>query len=113
MIETYSFGSMTIAGKAYHDDLMIIRSEVRPHWRRNRGHSVDTSDLREILDAGPDIVVIGTGASDRVQIDPDLSGSLKGRGIRLLAQPTKEAAETFNRLVSQGENVAAGFHLTC
>ena len=38
---------------------------------------------------------------------------LEKNNIELIEEKTVEAIETFNRLLKQGKNVSAGFHLSC
>jgi len=40
MIEKYSFGRMTIDGKEYTKDLMILSGRVRADWWRKKGHPI-------------------------------------------------------------------------
>ena len=113
MIEDYSFGSMTISGKSYRSDLKIIAGKVLPDWWRISGHRVVLSDVEDILQARPDILVIGSGASGLMRVSESLQRHLTEIGVALVVEPTAEAILTFNRLVGEGKKVAAGFHLTC
>jgi hypothetical protein len=115
VIDAYSFGCMTIAGRQYHKDL-IIRADgtVFCPWWRNRGHGLSIDGLREALEPEPEIVVVGTGSPGMMQPDKDLSRVLRKRGIEPLIMPTAAAAEEYNRLrADAGRAVAACFHLTC
>lgn len=112
-IEEYRFGRITVDGKSYTDDIKIVDGKVKPDWWRKAGHSVETSDIQDVLAAGPEIFVLGTGASGRVRVPEEFKTMLAQRGIKLIAEPTEQAVNTYDRLISQGKNVAAGFHLTC
>jgi hypothetical protein len=61
MIESYSFGSMTISGKRYTSDLKIINGQVSPNWWRKTGHSVNVDEVTDIINAKPDYLIIGSG----------------------------------------------------
>jgi hypothetical protein len=113
MIEACSFGKMVVNGISYGNDLLVIHGEVQEDWRRKTGHLVDMDDARALLGSAPDILVLGTGRSGMMKIDPSLQTVLEEKGIELIAQPTTEAVRTFNQLWQKGRNVAAGFHLTC
>ena len=113
MIEAYSFGSMTIAGKRYGKDLKILRGEVRDNWWRKEGHRVDVGDVEDILEASPDVLVVGMGANGLMRVSDKLKKALTERGIQLIGQPSAEAARTFNKLHDEGKDVAGAFHLTC
>jgi len=113
MIEAYSFGSLTFAGKRYDKDLKILGGEIRAGWWREEGHRVDVGDIRDILEAKPDVLVVGTGAYGVMKVSGRLKKALEEKNIQLIAQPSGEAARTFNKLVEDGKDVAGAFHLTC
>jgi len=113
MIETYSFGKMRIHGFDYTQDLKIIKGQIIPRWWRKSGHQVVQDDILDILEAAPDILVIGRGLPGIMQTTPELRALLEQRGIKLVELGTDKAVEEYNRHWSQGTNVAAGFHLTC
>ena len=113
MIEAYSFGKMRIQGKDYTQDLKIIKGGVVPRWWRKSGHSVEPDDVRDILEAAPDTLILGKGRPGVMQSTPELRDLLQQKGIELVEAGTDKALEEFNRRFSSGENVAAGFHLTC
>jgi hypothetical protein len=112
-IEQYSFGSITISGKRYSSDLMIINGEVYSDWWRKSGHSVDVDDVGDILDAKPDYLVIGSGSSGLMKVSTGLNKRCDDCGIEFVVEPTSVAVETFNRMLRKGQNVAGAFHLTC
>lgn len=113
MIDQYSFGTITIQNKTYTSDLKIINGHVPPDWWRKSGHSVGIDDIQDILNAEPDVIVIGSGSSGLMKIGEQLRERCKFDGIEIIAEPTSKAIETFNQMVADGGNVAGGFHLTC
>lgn len=113
MIDNYSFGKMVIDGQTYTGDLKIVKGKVSSGWWRRSGHSVSVDDVIDILAAKPDILVLGKGKPGLMKSEPALRKSLKANGIELIEQSTSKAVRTFNRLMEQDKDVAAGFHLTC
>ncbi|WP_291319783.1 MTH938/NDUFAF3 family protein [Desulfonatronospira sp.] len=113
MIEAYSFGKMRIQGKDYTQDLKIIKGGVVPRWWRKSGHSVEPDDVRDMLEAAPDTLILGKGRPGVMQSTPELKSLLQQKGIELVEAGTDKAWEEFNRRFARGENIAAGFHLTC
>lgn len=113
MIEHYRFGSMTIDGRQYQSDLKIVEGKVVPDWWRREGHWADVTDVQDILDARPDVLVVGMGSPGRMNVAEELRQVLAERGIRLIEEPTDEAVHSFNRLWEAGRKVAGAFHLTC
>jgi len=69
-------------------------------------------DLKEVLRERPDVLIVGTGYSGLMRVPNEVSDYVKTMEIELIAQSTKEACKTFNRLV-QSRRVVAALHLTC
>ncbi len=113
MIENYSFGIMRVQGVDYSDDLKIIKGKVKPGWWRIKGHRVLTDDVRDILEAKPNILVIGKGRWGLLRVDNGLRVELEREGIKLIEENTGRAIKEFNRLLEKGADVAGGFHLSC
>ncbi len=113
MIEQYSFGNIVVNSVRYTNDMKIVQGKVVPEWWRKRGHSVDVDDVQDILKSGPDIVVLGKGSPGMMKATRALREFLKDRNIKLIEEKTTKAVETFNLLLKEGQDIAAGFHLTC
>ena len=114
MIESYSFGRMLIGGEKYRDDLMICDEEVKSGWIRERGHLLQPDDLTWVVEKEPDLLVVGTGSSGRMNIDKDVSNYLSKHGIELWSGKTGEAVDYFNqKKKAESREIAAAFHLTC
>ncbi len=113
MIEAYSFGNMRIMGESHRNDLKIIENKIVGNWWRREGHALYPEDIDDILYSSVETLVVGTGAYGRMRITEDAAKAIEGRGIQLVAVPTKEAVSIFNSLHSQGKHVAGAFHLTC
>jgi hypothetical protein len=114
MIDSTSFGSLTVKGRLYTSDLIIFPDgTVVENWWRIKGHLLQLDDLDTILRTNPELIVIGTGTHGRMRLHPGLAESIGDRGIDLLAEPTPRAIHTFNTKWSDKVFVAGGFHLTC
>ena len=113
MIENYASGRIIVNHITYHQDLKIIHGQVVDNWWRKTGHRVDVNDMKDVLDASPDIVVIGTGYAEMMRVSDDLTSETHRRNINLIAENTNKAVQTFNDLFSKGKNVSGAFHLTC
>ncbi|MBM3307063.1 MAG: hypothetical protein FJY74_01895 [Candidatus Eisenbacteria bacterium] len=111
-IEHYSFGRVTIDGKIYTADVVVLPGRVIAGWWRKDGHRLAPEDVEDVLAARPACLVIGTGASGLMEVPPETTALLEGRGISVIVKPTAEAVETYNRLRGDGRT-AACLHLTC
>ncbi|MFZ7127215.1 MAG: Mth938-like domain-containing protein [Desulfobacterales bacterium] len=113
-IDEYASGShIRIAGKTYRQDLKIVNDEVKDDWWRKDGHRLDPRDIEDILDARPKALVIGTGYAEGMRVPQTTMSAISALGIRVIAEPTPKAVQTFNRLTKTGDTVAGAFHLTC
>ena len=113
IIESYSFGHMTIDGTSYSKDVIIFPDgNVSSPWFRNRGHVLEIADLADLLAVTPEIVVCGTGVMGFMRPSPAFIECLKGLNIDLIAQKNSQATKTYN-LMSGKKKVGGCFHLTC
>ena len=111
-IEAYDFGSIRIDGEVFTSDIKIVRGVVVPGWWRREGHNLLPEDIEDILEARPDVLVVGTGYNGLMKISRAMEARLAEAGIRLVAKPTRRACEEFNDL-SPTQDVAFAAHLTC
>jgi len=113
MIESYSFGSMTVAGLRCDKDLKIIRGEVVSGWWRKEGHLLQETDLEDLLSAAPQVLVVGTGAYGAMRVDGGLRALLEERRIELIAAPPAGGGAASTGLAAGAGDGAGAFHLTC
>jgi len=112
MIESYDFGRIVINGRKFGSDLVIFPDRVNGNWWRKEGHILSVDDIEEIVDAKPEVLVVGTGYSGLMKIHPQTERYLKSSGIELIAAKTEKACKIYNEL-SKSRRVVAAFHLTC
>ena len=112
-IDAYSFGSMVISGIRYTKDVIIFPDgTILCPWWRNRGHVLETADIQDLIDIGPDIIICGTGAMGVMRVSEQLQENLQERGIEFIVRKSSQAVDTFNKMAGTGK-VGACFHLTC
>ena len=112
MIDSYSFGSITVDGRRYSSDVIIYPERVDSSWWRKEGHNLCLDDLQEVLRYQPEVLIIGRGKPGLMAVGADLIEQLSERGIAVQAAPTAKAVKLYNRL-SPGRRVVAALHLTC
>jgi len=115
LIDSYEFGTIVIRGKRYRSDIIIFPDRVSDgRWRRE-GHRLHIEDLKEVLNAEPqpEVLIVGTGYSGLMKVSDEVEDLLRSREIKLIAQPTKQACQTFNDLLKTGRRAVSAFHLTC
>lgn len=120
MIEEYKFGSITISGKTYTEDVEVRWTDEVLKWWRKEGHIVDVEDVKRAIGESPDIIIIGTGESGTVKITEEAKKEIQSKGIKLIIDLTEQATKTFNIRKEESEEeegeqekVIGLFHLTC
>jgi hypothetical protein len=111
-IESYEFGRIVIDGQTYTADLILLPGRVLQGWWREEGHLLQSADLEAVLDAKPDLLIVGQGAYGRMSIAGEAVRTVESGGIKMVAAPTEEAVERYNS-VPTDRTVAAALHLTC
>jgi len=111
-IDCYEFGQVKIGGESYRSDLIIYPDRIDPQWWRKEGHSLQIEDLQGVVEARPEVLVVGTGRYGMMGIPQSTRDYLASLGIELIAEDTRRACETFNRM-GQERRVVAALHLTC
>lgn len=112
MIDSYSFGNITINGKSFISDVIIFPDHVKSNWWRREGHQLCVEDIKEVIEERPKILVVGTGRSGAMRILPETRNHLKSNDIELIEEKTDKACKIFNQISSSGKVIAA-LHLTC
>ncbi len=113
-IDAYEFGKMTIGGREYTEDLMVLPSQIIPNWQRKDGHLLQLADIKGSIDkVQPDMVVIGTGNTEVMKVDKDVKDYLEKKKIDIVIEITEEAVNLFNKFDKQNIHTLGAFHLTC
>ena len=111
-IDSYAFGRIVVDGRTYTADLILLPDRVVEGWWRQEGHVLHTADLEAVLDATPEVLIVGQGAYGRMRVPDETADAVRSAGIVLIALPTGEAVERYNARPA-GQRVAAALHLTC
>jgi len=112
MIDSYSFGTITIDGNKFTKDLIIFPYKINTNWRRKTSHLLSEADIAEILDYKPEVLIIGTGASGLMKVDDKVKDNLKTLGIEFIIKKNFEAVTEYNRIYKD-KKVVCALHLTC
>lgn len=113
MIEDYSFGRIVVDGREYSSDIIIFpEGRVKDSWWRKHGHRLSITDITELVDSKPEVIIAGIGASGLMKPEPGLEKFLIEQSIEFEAAPSKEAVGLYNKLYGR-KKVGACFHLTC
>lgn len=109
-IDKTEFGSITVNGKIFNNDVVVCWDDSV--YERAKSHTFSKSELQELLLRGPEIIIVGTGHPGLVKIDPEAEKAARRAGIKLVAKPSSQAIQEFNKLV-KNKKVIAVIHVTC
>ena len=84
MIEFYDFGRIVVGGKEYITDLIIFPDRVKDGWWRKQGHRLDIEDIVEVVEARPEILVVGIGYSGLMKVSAETKRRIEEKGIELI-----------------------------
>jgi hypothetical protein len=120
MIEEYHFGSITIDGKIYTEDVEVKWDNEVLLWQRKESHTIDIEAIKRAVEQGPEVIVIGTGETGMAKVIKEARNFIEEKGIKLIIDKTEEAVKTFNVICEESleedgrqVKVVGLFHLTC
>lgn len=109
-IRTVHDGRIRIGNDIYTQTIALTESGVFEDWSAAPFEELTPSHLEPLLETGPDVLLLGTGAENRFA-PREILFSLARRGIGLEVMDTAAAARTFNVLAGEGRSVAALLYL--
>ena len=112
MIDNYKFGEFVVDGKTFKSNIELINDKVQQH-RYLENHELSLDDFTSLINAKPEIIIIGTGAYGVVKPPKEIIEFIEKQGIKVIAEKTGNACKTYNELIKQGKKVAALMHNTC
>jgi len=112
IIDDYQFGQITISGQQFSKDVIILPDRVISPWRRQNGHTLIPADLEEIMEAEPEVILVGTGKSGLMKVPPETIEYFAGKGIEVFSYPTADAVNLYNN-TPKCHIVVAALHITC
>jgi hypothetical protein len=89
---------------------LVIHTNGWPAIRGSKAHFVGFSEIEGLLEERPDVLIIGTGYDNMVQVDGEI---LAMCAVQVLPLPTPEAVRRYNELKGEGKRVVAIIHSTC
>jgi len=118
IFENFSFGSITIDGNTYENDVVIDQGKVSKRkkklskkFRDKYGHT--PLSIEEKIPWKCSCLVIGTGAEGALPIMEEVKEEARRRKVKLLMLPTGEAIKELSRILDKGEATNAILHITC
>ena len=116
-IEDTKFGSITIDGKTFENDV-IVRLSGKVEKRKKKlskekygtSHIISKDEAKLVFEDGCDMLIVGAGQEGNVRLSPEASDYFNKKGCKVLLQPTPEAIRSFNQ---SHEKKIGLMHVTC
>jgi polyphosphate kinase 2 (PPK2 family) len=112
MVDQFEFGAIEIDGKLYKSDVMILPEGAVESWRHEDEHILRIKDLKGIIKAKPEVLVIGLGTIGNIVLEAEAEKKLQEAAIEVMAFKTDKACDTYNAIRGQ-RKVAAILHVDC
>lgn len=109
-IQKVEFGNIVINGRGYGCDILITPDSVK---ETEKTHDLTPHMLESAILKEPEIVIIGTGFNDLVNVSDEVKIMIKNAGADLIIKKTPDALKDFQTLLKQGKKVVAWVHTTC
>jgi hypothetical protein len=87
---------------------LVIHANGLPAIRGSKAHFVGLAEIEGLLEERPDVLIIGTGYDNLVQVEEEVAAM-----PIVVILPTPQAVKRYNELRDEGKKVAAIIHSTC
>ncbi len=111
LITGYGHGWVDINKIRHSSNLILLPKQIIEPWQVMNFESLSAENITEIAALKPEVVLLGTGPNHRF-IHPKRTRSLQEIGVSLECMSTAAACRTYNILMGEGRNVAAGLLLS-
>lgn len=102
--------TITIVDREFHTSLLLTPEQVVEPWTVTDATAMTIDDVETIAALGPEVVIIGTGTTQRFPPAAVMAGFLR-KGIGVEAMTSGAAARTYSLLAAEGRRVLAAFIL--
>lgn len=109
-VDAYAEDSITINQIKYSDSILLLKEQLVSPWTQKAIGELGADDFNEIIDAKPQVLIVGTGKS-HIFFDASITMLFHQQHIGLETMTTSAACRTYNVLASEGRNVAGLFFI--
>lgn len=106
VIHAYTRTSVSVNGQEHTRSLLVPPTGELINWPVSSLEALTEADFQPILDARPEVLILGTGPTLRF-VKPALMRHLMTARIGVETMDTPAACRTYNILVSEGRQVMA------
>lgn len=105
-VRAVSAAGITVAEDTYASPVILSPDSVEADWQVGSVEDLSEDALQTVLGLRPELVIIGTGASQRF-LEPELMMLFHRSGVGIEVMDTRAACRTFNILVMEERRVVA------
>jgi len=116
-IDGTGFGSITIDGETYPQDVLIrLSGEIRKRRKKlskklyGTSHIMSLEEAEFVYEKGCRLLIVGTGQNGSLRLSPEAAEFFAGKGCAVLAEPTPRSFTVFNH--AKVDKIGL-FHVTC
>jgi uncharacterized protein len=99
-------GWVRVGTVEYRDNIVLLPDSVVQGWTPSGFDALTEQDFARLLAYKPEIVLLGTGSTQRFP-HPRVLAPLTAQRIGVEVMDTRAACRTFNILIAEGRRVAA------
>jgi uncharacterized protein len=99
-------GWVRVGNDEYRDNIVVRADTVEPGFAPGGFDKLTAEDFTALLKSTPEIVLLGTGATQRFP-RPAVTAPLHEARVGLEVMDTRAACRTYNILVAEGRSVVA------
>ena len=117
IIDATRFGSITIAGDKYENDILIrLNGEVQKRKKKlskeiyGTSHKISLDEAKFVFEDKADLLIVGSGQDGMVKLSDEAEAYFKEHHCKVKLARTPEAIQLWNKA---GGAVIALFHVTC
>jgi uncharacterized protein len=110
LITAYGEDYIEINKQRYINNLIVMPQVLIQDWQIASFAELTMDNFQQITELKPEVVLLGTGTAHSF-LHPKHYQCLTDKGIALECMTTAAACRTYNILMSEGRNVAAGLIL--
>jgi hypothetical protein len=117
-IDKVSWAKVKIGGEDYWQ-VLLIADQIIPRKveaikeKYGTDHFVSSEEQKLLLSKSPEVILIASGWSGVLKVDPKFKDQISKLGIKLKVVLTPRVVRQYNQLVEKGKRVNALIHTTC
>jgi hypothetical protein len=116
-VDKLNFSPVVVEGKKYRRDILILADGTVKERKGGilmfGGHQVKRSELAQLSQGQPELVVVDTGTDGAAHVAPEAESWARANNVALLVQPSYDALARLNELTGQKKRFATLIHITC